>query len=116
MAGGTIVNKAIKVAGVVVASIGFGVLAPAAAWAGYPPESTTTTDPIVSVEPPVSVSADPPVPTTPGASVSAVSIVAGGSLPATGTDTTLLLQIGTATFVVGLTSVVLVRRRRPTLP
>jgi LPXTG-motif cell wall-anchored protein len=74
--------------------------------ASYPPETLPETTE-AEVLPPVVVE-----PTDPGAEVGDEGLVAG-DLPATGTDTMLLLQVGTGVLVAGVITVVLVRRRKP---
>ena len=105
-------RKALAATALCMASVGV-YASGAAAGTVYPPDTTSTTvesggpEPSVSVEPPVSVTPDP--------NVGEETLVASnpGALPATGSDPTLLLQIGAGAFVVGLTTIVIVRRRKP---
>ena len=105
-------RKAIAATAVCVASLGM-YASGATAGTVYPPDTTSTS--VASGGPEPSVSVEPPVVVTPGPNVGEETLVSSdpGTLPATGTDTTLLLQIGAGAFVVGLTTVVLVRRRKP---
>ena len=96
-------RKALAATALCMASVGV-YASGAAAGTVYPPDTTSST---VEVEPPVSVTPDP--------NVGEETLVSSnaGALPATGSDPTLLLQIGAGAFVVGLTTIVLVRRRKP---
>ena len=102
-------RKALAATALCMASVGV-YASGAAAGTVYPPDTTVESggpEPSVSVEPPVSVTPDPDV------GEETLVSVESGALPATGSDPTLLLQVGAGAFVVGLTTIVLVRRRKP---
>jgi LPXTG-motif cell wall-anchored protein len=101
-------KKAFFAAAVGLAAIGGMSTAVPGAFAGvYPPDTTiaTPSDPV-----PADRTGDPVV-TEPVTEVK--SNTPAGSLPTTGANTGIALQVGALTMVAGMTAVVAVRRRRP---